>query len=185
MDFKDFDRLLEKYLIKAGNFSFSIDAPALILKSITDEVSRVYELTEEVPVRYGEACAKKTDITERLLEAKAAFEYIYSMFVMFELLVRTGQVNTRNIVHRTKNVMLARNKEYAEKGDKLSNFKQAAKVIGKHPLTALMGMFVKHLISIHKCWDEVDITPQEIWDEKLGDAQNYMLLAIAICEDYL
>lgn len=68
--------------------------------------------------------------------------------------------------------------------DCLSNFKQAASLQGCTTAQALYGMAAKHIISIsNMVVNKVDYD-ESIWDEKLGDAINYLcLLKVVIKED--
>jgi len=79
---------------------------------------------------------------------------------------------------RTRAVLAKKASEYA-RGDRLSNFKRAAAAMGCTPERACLGMLMKHLISIIDMVNDVDqggghILP--MWDEKLGDAINYLIL---------
>lgn len=79
-----------------------------------------------------------------------------------------------------------KNAEYAEKDDKLSNFKQAAALKGETPERALWGMWIKHIISIKKIISELDQgkipSPQTI-SEKCTDMINYTLLLEALIQE--
>ena len=85
-----------------------------------------------------------------------------------------------------RNILLAKNKEYAAKDDKLSNFRQAAGLKGETPEKALWGMWAKHIISIRKIVDDLDagtIPPEALLSEKCGDMINYTLLLEALIID--
>jgi hypothetical protein len=77
--------------------------------------------------------------------------------------------------------------EYASLDDRLHNFKRAAQVLGTTSEKALLGMLVKHLVSL---FDIVDSWPDkkcsvEMLDEKLGDTINYAVLLEAILKESL
>ena len=75
--------------------------------------------------------------------------------------------------------------EYA-KGDRLHNFKVAAKVQGCTPIKALGGMMCKHTVSIYDLINDAEIgkeIPLEMWDEKIGDSINYLLLLNALVRE--
>jgi hypothetical protein len=78
--------------------------------------------------------------------------------------------------------------EYA-RGDRLSNFKSAAQIMNCNPMSALVGMMVKHEISFHDFvndWqNRAIVQPYDRWDEKIGDMINYLILADAIIREYL
>lgn len=75
--------------------------------------------------------------------------------------------------------------EYA-KGDRLHNFKVAAKLGNCTPEMALRGMMAKHIVSV---WDLVKDTEEgksvsaDLWDEKIIDSINYLILLRAIIID--
>lgn len=72
--------------------------------------------------------------------------------------------------------------EYAT-DDRLHNFKVAAQLQGVDPITALGGMMCKHTVSIYDLIRDnekgKDI-PMGLWDEKIGDSINYLLLLTAL-----
>jgi hypothetical protein len=67
-------------------------------------------------------------------------------------------------------------REYATDEDRLHNFKSAAALIGGTPEQALWGFAVKHLVSISDMVASDEAYSQEAWDEKIGDALNYLIL---------
>ena len=78
-----------------------------------------------------------------------------------------------------RETLLKKAEEYADDTDRLHNFKIAAKLQGVTPLTALGGMMAKHTVSVydliqgHENGFEIK---KEMWDEKIGDSINYLLL---------
>jgi hypothetical protein len=70
--------------------------------------------------------------------------------------------------------------EYAKGNDRLHNFKRAGAMLRSTPEAALVGMLAKHLISILDMVDDLDqagfLAAAHLWDEKLGDAVNYLVL---------
>ena len=70
-------------------------------------------------------------------------------------------------------------KEYA-RGDRLSNFKRAASIQRMSPEKAWLGIWAKHLVSILDMIDDIEQgcsnAPMELWDEKIGDSVNYLIL---------
>lgn len=85
----------------------------------------------------------------------------------------------------------AKNIEYARGGDKLYNFKVAARMEDTTQEKALWGMLVKHWVSVRdmifneapvplgQCRDPL---PSYL-DEKIGDSINYLLLLRAMFEE--
>lgn len=78
-----------------------------------------------------------------------------------------------------RKVMTAKREEYAGDYDVLRNFKESAYMEGNTPEDALRGMLLKHWTSIRDlCREEKpDLAKVE---EKLGDAQNYLVLLKAL-----
>ena len=72
--------------------------------------------------------------------------------------------------------------EYAT-DDRLHNFKVAASVQGIKPIEALAGMMAKHTVSIYDMMCSDKRYPLEMWEEKIGDHINYLLLLRALLEE--
>lgn len=72
--------------------------------------------------------------------------------------------------------------EYATDDDRLHNFKMAAALTGETQAQALRGMLVKHTVSVYDLMAKADTTeiPMELWDEKITDHINYLILLKAI-----
>lgn len=82
-------------------------------------------------------------------------------------------------------LLCAKSEEYATE-DKLHNFKVAARLQGCTPITALAGMMCKHTVSVYdliRDHEEGKDIPKEVWDEKIGDHINYLLLLTALIEE--
>ena len=85
-----------------------------------------------------------------------------------------------------KNVLSKKAAEYASVRDRLHNFKMAAKTMGITPLEALDGMMLKHEISFLDLIDKSKygaVIPKEIYEEKIGDFINYLILAKGLIVD--
>lgn len=65
--------------------------------------------------------------------------------------------------------------EYATE-DRLHNFKVAAELQGKTVRQAIAGMMAKHTVSVFDMCDADDLASVALWDEKIGDHLNYLLL---------
>ena len=89
-----------------------------------------------------------------------------------------------NRIERMREVMAAKNAEYASGQDKCHNFNAAARVNDTTPEDALWGMYTKHLVSIMDLIGWVKTAPHKITrsliDEKMGDAVNYHVLLEAL-----
>lgn len=84
-----------------------------------------------------------------------------------------------------KSILQVKAKEYATE-DRLHNFKVAADLQSVRPESALAGMMAKHTASIYDlCNTDRSEWTMEIWEEKITDSINYLLLLKAlISEDY-
>ena len=75
--------------------------------------------------------------------------------------------------------------EYAT-DDRLHNFKVAAELQNCTPIKALAGMMCKHTVSVYDLVNDVEngkTVPIELWNEKIGDSINYLLLLTALIEE--
>jgi len=75
--------------------------------------------------------------------------------------------------------------EYATE-DRLHNFKVAAELQNCTPITALAGMMAKHTVSIYDLVQRQEqgfAVTKEMWDEKIGDHINYLLLLTALVQE--
>ena len=85
-----------------------------------------------------------------------------------------------------RRVLVGKNAEYARGNDKLHNFKEAASMEGSSPEQALRGMLLKHWQSLRDLCDDLDkdqYHPVALWDEKIGDALNYLFLLDALVKE--
>ena len=82
--------------------------------------------------------------------------------------------------------LCAKGDEYAREGDRLWNFKVAARKLNCHPAEALAGMMVKHTVSVDDIIDGLArgiVPPKELVAEKIGDSINYLLLLEGLIEE--
>lgn len=85
-------------------------------------------------------------------------------------------VKTRTL--KIQNVLAKKAKEYA-RGDRLHNFKRAAKALNCTPERACISFWMKHVVSILDMVDDIEagrLNTIPLWDEKIGDAVNYLIL---------
>jgi len=78
-------------------------------------------------------------------------------------------------VRKCSATLIAKGREYSPV-DRFSNFKIAASFQGCTPKEALGGMLAKHIVSVYDLIRSKDDIPMEMWDEKIGDAMNYLFL---------
>jgi hypothetical protein len=76
-------------------------------------------------------------------------------------------------------VLLNKQKEYATE-DRLHNFRVAASFQQCTVEQALFGFLAKHLVSLSDMVKSGETYTDERWDEKIGDAINYLLLLRAV-----
>lgn len=86
-----------------------------------------------------------------------------------------------------KSVLAIKADEYASSADRLHNFKTAAKMLDTTPEVALVGMAIKHAVSVQDMVIQPEIITPELIDEKIGDCINYLVLLEALmlerCKD--
>lgn len=82
-------------------------------------------------------------------------------------------------------VLGAKSAEYSSDADKLHNFKLSATLQNLTPIEALRGKMAKHTVSIYDMINSGHAYPLEVWDEKITDHINYLILlrALVIEED--
>jgi len=86
------------------------------------------------------------------------------------------------IVNRFKEceeVLISKEEEYSSGTDRLHNFKVAAAALQTTPEEALLGMWIKHIVSIIDLMKNPDSATPSLIKEKFGDNINYSLLAEA------
>jgi len=84
---------------------------------------------------------------------------------------------------RSKSLLTKKAKEYSRGGDRLGHFHRAAAAQSILPTEALMGMAMKHIISIaDMVKNPLDYTTGQ-WHEKLDDLRNYTFLLDALLVD--
>ena len=79
-------------------------------------------------------------------------------------------------------VLVAKAKEYATE-DRLHNFRRAAALKGETMEKTLFGIMVKHTVSITDMCMSEKAYPTALWDEKIIDHLNYLILLRAIVEE--
>ena len=84
-------------------------------------------------------------------------------------------------IERCEATLCKKADEYAT-DDRLHNFKVAAEIQKCLPTTALGGMMAKHTVSVYdmlRGLEEGKSYPIELWNEKITDSINYLLLLAA------
>lgn len=67
-------------------------------------------------------------------------------------------------------------KEYSIGGNRYHNFDVAARVLGVTPEKALLGMWMKHIVSVLDMIAAEKPMDEKVIDEKIGDLINYAVL---------
>lgn len=88
-------------------------------------------------------------------------------------------------VEQCRAVLIKKGVEYnSDNDDPLSAFKKAAALEGCTPMQALAGMMAKHTVSVYDMivasYPEIEAYPLEVWQEKITDHLNYLILLKAI-----
>jgi hypothetical protein len=83
---------------------------------------------------------------------------------------------------RSTDVLVNKAKEYATE-DRLHNFKIAAGLQRTNPKQALAGFMAKHVVSIYDMIMSGGDYPVNMWNEKITDNINYLLLLRALVEE--
>ncbi len=98
---------------------------------------------------------------------------------------RCPHLRVRKDCDDDKNGYCTHTGEYAT-SDRLHNFKVAAELQNCTPMTALAGMMAKHTVSVYDLIQRqengADVSP-EMWDEKIGDHINYLILLSAMVRE--
>ena len=92
----------------------------------------------------------------------------------------------REQIERCEATLCKKADEYATE-DRLHNFKVAAGLQDCLPTTALGGMMAKHTVSVYdmiRGLEKGESYPIELWNEKIGDSINYLLLLAAAVREY-
>jgi len=82
-------------------------------------------------------------------------------------------------VQMCRSVLCTKADEYAEDDDRLHNFRVAAAVMGCDVKQALAGMMSKHTVSVYdlvRREAKGQAVSAELWDEKIIDHINYLIL---------
>lgn len=90
---------------------------------------------------------------------------------------------------RSEVLLTSKGEEYAENAteatevDRLAHFKKAAALQDETTAQAAFGMLAKHLVSVSDMVGSRKSYPLEVWNEKITDSINYLLILRAIVEE--
>lgn len=89
----------------------------------------------------------------------------------------------REQLEKSSALLFSKNAAYNPNTDKLRGFKTAAALEHKSTRAALAGMMAKHTVSVYDmCLGDLDFD-MDVWDEKITDHINYLLLLRAVVEE--
>lgn len=91
----------------------------------------------------------------------------------------------REQIDRCENTLCKKAEEYATE-DRLHNFKVAGSIQSCLPTTALAGMMCKHTVSVYDMVQGLENGEEyslDMWNEKIGDSINYLLLLAAMVRE--
>lgn len=94
--------------------------------------------------------------------------------------VVTDQLSRSELLLTSKGHEYAEGAETGTEVDRLDHFKKAAALQGETPEQATFGMLAKHLVSIADMVGARKAYPQEVWNEKITDSINYLLILRAV-----
>ena len=89
------------------------------------------------------------------------------------------------LIGKCTSTLGAKSNEYATE-DRLHNFKIAAELQNCTPITALAGMMAKHTVSVYDLiqkHENGEVVSKGLWDEKIGDSINYLILLSALIQE--
>ena len=84
-------------------------------------------------------------------------------------------------IQRCEGTLIKKATEYATE-DRLHNFNVSAKLLGVSPEQALAGMMTKHTVSVYDMCASDEVYDIGLWDEKITDHINYLLILRALVE---
>jgi len=84
---------------------------------------------------------------------------------------------------RVRDVLVGKRAEYAKDSDVLANFKKSAHLRGVGIPQAIAGMMAKHTTSVYDMVESGKPYSLELWDEKITDHINYLILLRAALID--
>lgn len=84
---------------------------------------------------------------------------------------------------RIADVLVKKAAEYNLDTDRMSAFKHAAALSKETPEQALFGFMLKHIISITDMINSGKTYPEELWNKKITDICNYLILLQGLLRD--
>lgn len=83
---------------------------------------------------------------------------------------------------RCQDILVVKGEEYSTE-DRLHNFRRASGLTNESMEKTLSGMMLKHTVSIYDMCHSDQVYSDELWDEKITDHINYLLLLKAVTKE--
>lgn len=124
--------------------------------------------------KYGKLPKELQDMYDKMVESNIGKEYLIGLHHIRE----TEFNNTMlDLLEKVKNIMSSKGNQYNENPtDRFDQFKKASTLTKISPVRTLYGMWVKHIISLSDMISSEKQYPRELWEEKIIDNINYLLL---------
>ena len=142
---------------------------------ITETVEKLMDEDQE-PTTYYDYCTTCWQYVNKERAHKCGGDPIITDQVRFAGVVRHRQA-------AIEESLAAKGEEYARGGDRLHNFRRISAFTGKPMRQACWALAMKHITSLQDMVEDDGEHPAEVWDEKLGDAINYLILLDAIVRE--
>ena len=83
-------------------------------------------------------------------------------------------------IKKCKDVLLKKSEEYSSDSDRMRNFNTAGRMLGMPPYRVAFMYMVKHFESVYEIVVNDQPTSPALWEEKITDLINYLLLIDAM-----
>lgn len=132
--------------------------------------------------KYGKLPKELQDMYDKMVESNIAKEYLIGLHHIRETEFNNTMVD---LLEKVKNIMLTKGDQYNENpSDRFDQFKKASILTKISPVRTLYGMWVKHIISLSDMISSEKQYPRELWEEKIIDNINYLLLLAGAIEEF-
>ena len=84
---------------------------------------------------------------------------------------------------RIRNVLVKKETEYTLGTDRCSVFKHGSGITEETPEQVLYGFMLKHIISVTDMVNSKETYPESLWNEKITDICNYLILLQGLLRD--
>lgn len=116
-------------------------------------------------------------------EINAAYAVVFPEVVTGIMTSERFNEETQKQIQRSIDTLCKKATEYATE-DRLHNFKVAASLEQVTPIQALAGMMAKHTVSVYDMCISGKDYPISLWEEKITDHINYLLLLNAMVREH-